>query len=116
MMVDDCSTAVRHENENDQTSMEDRAPCEIEKQTPGANKYININTPLQLGGRSNSDITFPDNVLQEGLNGCIKNLMHNGEVGIQSISSGSFYSRDYRISRVVGCLLPTVFEWSIFMC
>ncbi len=79
-MVDECRAAVVQENENDQTFEEDRAPCEVERSTPGENKYLNVNSPLQLGGRSNPVVSFPKNVLPVGFDGCIKNLIHDGEV------------------------------------
>ena len=81
MVVDDCKAATIEENEYDQTFDEDRAPCEVERTTPGENKFINVNTPLQLGGRSNTNIEFPDSVSDIGFDGCIKNLIHDGEVG-----------------------------------
>ena len=81
MVVDDCKAATIEENEYDQTFDEDRAPCEVERTTPGENKFVNVNTPLQLGGRSNTNIEFPDSVSDKGFYGCIKNLIHDGEVG-----------------------------------
>ncbi len=80
MVVDDCRAATVEENEYDQSLSEDRAPCEIQRLTPGENKYINVNTPLQLGGRSNPDIPFPSEVTTQGFDGCIKNLIHDGLV------------------------------------
>lgn len=85
MVVDQCKSAVIYENENDQTSIEDRAPCEAIADTEGDNMYLNVNSPLQLGGRSNPFITKPDNVLMQGFHGCIKNLIHNGEVCLPSL-------------------------------
>ncbi len=82
MVVDQCKSAVIYENENDQTSIEDREPCEVVEVTNGDNIYINVNTPLQLGGRSNPFIAFPENVILQGFDGCVKNLMHNGEVSL----------------------------------
>jgi len=60
--------------------VEDKRACEARGETPGDKVLININAPLQLGGRSNLKIGYPQNVLKNGFNGCIKNLIHNGEV------------------------------------
>ena len=38
------------------------------------------NTPLQLGGRSNPNIDFPMAVTDVHFDGCIKNLIHDGQV------------------------------------
>ena len=80
MVVDDCKSATIEEDEYDQTFDEDRAACEIERTTPGENIFINVNTPLQLGGRSNPNVEFPVDVRDVGFDGCIKNLIHDGEV------------------------------------
>lgn len=85
MVVDRCEITSVMENENVQTSVEDRRACEASSETPGENKYINVNTPLQLGGRSNIKVKYPPNVHKEGFHGCIKNFIHNGEVGIDSV-------------------------------
>ena len=87
MVVDSCASAVINENENVQTSSEDRRPCEAISVTPGDNKYININTPLQLGGISDLKNDFVKKILASGahgFSGCIKNVIHNGEVSNES--------------------------------
>ena len=83
-MVDGCKKATIVESEHTQHSTEDRRACEVQGATPGENKYLNLNTPLQLGGIADSSIgalqmALPAEVF--GFNGCIKNLIHNGEVG-----------------------------------
>ena len=92
MVVDDCKAATIEENEYDQTFDEDRAPCEVERTTPGENKFVNVNTPLQLGGRSNTNIEFPDSVTDTGFDGCVKNLIHDGEVGVQILIHNSLFT------------------------
>lgn len=79
-MVDQCEQAVVNENESDQTLEEDRRPCETMRETPGDSKYININTPLQLGGRANPGLSYPPDISAEGFDGCVKNLIHNGQL------------------------------------
>lgn len=80
LVVDRCESAIIRENENSQTSQEDRRPCEAQGETPGHNKYINVNTPLELGGRSNPYVSYPRDVPEKGFDGCIKNVIHDGEV------------------------------------
>lgn len=81
-MVDHCKVAGMVESEGSQPSTEDRRACEAVSETPGENKYINVNTPLQLGGRLNPKAKFPQNVIKDGFNGCIKNLIHDGRVSV----------------------------------
>ena len=97
MVVDRCESAVIEENENTQSSSEDRRPCESEQMTPGPNKYVNVHTPLQLGGRAKKDLTYPRNVQDQGFTGCIKNVIHNGEVSVTktSLCQGIHYIRTY---------------------
>jgi hypothetical protein len=80
LVVDRCEAASIAENDAAQTSVEDRRACEAASETPGEGKYINVNTPLQLGGRSNPRTKSPQHVAKDGFSGCIKNLIHNGEV------------------------------------
>jgi len=80
LVVDSCEVAGIVESDTEQTSMEDRRACEAVSETPGEGRYLSISTPLQLGGRSNADITYPPNIARDGFSGCIKNLIHNGQV------------------------------------
>ena len=79
-MVDRCKSAVTVESETGRTSSQDRRPCEVVAQTPGISTLVSVNAPLQLGGRSNVKVKYPDNVVRDGFDGCIKNLYHNGQV------------------------------------
>ena len=80
MMVDLCKDAAVSENERDQTMEEDRRPCETERETPGIHKYINVNTPLQLGGRANPGLNYPPEISTQGFDGCVRNLVHDGQL------------------------------------
>jgi len=80
LVVDGCDVAGIEESDTAQTSTEDRRACEAVSETPGEGRYLSISSPLQLGGRSNSDIAYPQNVARDGFHGCIKNLVHNGQV------------------------------------
>ena len=79
-MVDRCKSAVVMESETGRTSSQDRRACEVLSQTPGHSTLVSVNAPLQLGGRSDVKVKYPDNVIRDGFDGCIKNLYHNGEV------------------------------------
>jgi len=81
LVVDGCDVAGIAESDTAQTSTEDRRACEAVSETPGQGRYLSISTPLQLGGRSEAKISsYPQNVARHGFSGCIKNLVHNGEV------------------------------------
>ncbi|XP_013408639.1 neural-cadherin isoform X2 [Lingula anatina] len=77
VVVDNCENAQVVENDGN-TSTEDTRLCAAEGETPGENKFINVNLPLQLGGRQNPN--FPAEVTSGGFDGCVKNLIHNGEL------------------------------------
>ncbi|CAG2215988.1 unnamed protein product [Mytilus edulis] len=57
----------------------DRKSCEISGKTLGRNKYLNVNTVLQMGGRY-SVPAFPTGITNHRFNGCIRNFYHNGEL------------------------------------
>ena len=59
--------------------VEDRSPCEMTKSTPGENKFLNINGPLQLGGRYTTP-NLPAGITTNKFDGCVRNLKHNKEV------------------------------------
>lgn len=80
MVVDQCRDSVIDERENAPHSMEDRRHCESVGETKGPNKYLNVNTPLQLGGIADHTLRHPANLPRHGFSGCIKNLVHDGEV------------------------------------
>ncbi|XP_074646658.1 neural-cadherin-like [Tubulanus polymorphus] len=90
MMLDYCSLAALLPRSSGQPM--DTKPCEVTFKTPGQNQFINVDQPLQLGGRQN--VNFPQNIANIGFNGCIKNLMVNGElydlhIGQAGLQSGS---------------------------
>lgn len=57
----------------------DRSPCEVSGETPGENLFLNVNTMLQLGGRY-IEPSIPDTVTPHRFKGCVRNLVHNGQV------------------------------------
>ena len=95
MVVDRC--AVADVKEDNQESTEDRRACEISRATPNENMFLNVHTPLQLGGRhlpkgpKARAPAHPQKVNDVGFKGCIKNLMHNGQVWNFFSSQFGFY-------------------------
>ncbi|XP_070575711.1 neural-cadherin-like isoform X2 [Ptychodera flava] len=74
-MIDRCKTAVV--DESDSSSTIDTSSCKATGTTPGDNKFLNTNMPLQLGGViEDSDYTYPDdfNYAENSFDGCIKNF------------------------------------------
>jgi len=97
LVVDGCDVAGIEESDTVETSAEDRRACEAVSETPGEGRYLSSSSPLQLGGRSNSKIKYPQNVARDGFNGCIKNFVHNGKV-LNSQSSSVFLAFLYLYS------------------
>ncbi|RWS06307.1 Pt1-cadherin-like protein [Dinothrombium tinctorium] len=96
LVVDHCDGMAIDQNRNI-----DKSRCENRTQIPLFNEYLNLNTPLQLGGMvvvlKNDlylDLSFkwkytPTKI---GFTGCIKNLVHNGyiyDLGSPGISTNS---------------------------
>ena len=79
-MIDRCEAATVTETDIDHSSTEDRRACESVAETPGDGRMLNVNGPLQLGGKSNTRTKYPNGLLRDGFNGCIKNFFHNGQV------------------------------------
>ena len=59
--------------------VDDRSICEVTGSTPGENLFLNVNAPLQLGGRYTVP-NLPSGISTAKFNGCVKNLKHNKEV------------------------------------
>ena len=78
MIVDHCDNAIVEEEIN--STETDRSMCEVRKQSSGERYMLGVNTPLELGGRSNPDVNYPDNLEKRGLDGCVKNVQQNGVV------------------------------------
>jgi len=89
-VVDRCESAVIVESETEQTSSQDRRSCEVISQTPGHSTLVSVNAPLQLGGRSHVKVKYPDDVVPDGFDGCIKNLYHNGQVSWWTLLTTQF--------------------------
>ena len=77
MVVDHCSLAFF--NETIDESIEDRSSCDFQGTVPGV-MYLLAPMPVQLGGRISPPASYPARLSSTGFVGCIKNLVHNGEV------------------------------------
>ena len=98
MVIDLCDSSaatVRGIDTSDEEaawSEEDRRACEAVGETPGDAVDIDVAVPLQLGGRMRPDALYPRGVTRHGFRGCIKNLVHNGQVRTRVASSAVFPS------------------------
>jgi len=77
LIVDHCSSAVL--DETIERSVEDRSGCDFKAVVPGE-KFLLAPMPVQLGGRVSAPARYPSGLTDSGFDGCIKNLIHNGEV------------------------------------
>lgn len=80
MMVDNCRDA-KFEEDTERPSA-NRSMCEQRANIKQFNEFLNVNSPLQLGGIFNRDISghFPNwrnKHTRKGFKGCIRNLVHN---------------------------------------
>ncbi|ELU14775.1 hypothetical protein CAPTEDRAFT_226653 [Capitella teleta] len=78
LVADHCSVA--EVTETIDNSIEDRAACEDEGSFTGEQFLFNMHTPLELGGRSVGGVNYPSGIPSAGFDGCVKNLMYNGNV------------------------------------
>ncbi|XP_014664051.1 PREDICTED: neural-cadherin-like [Priapulus caudatus] len=58
----------------------DQSSCMATGMMPGRNKFLNVNTPLQLGGISNTDVGQPKMKFEKSFTGCIKNVVQDGRM------------------------------------
>ena len=56
LVVDRCEVTTTSDRSEDYSLTEDRRACEASSEIVGDKKYLNINAPLQLGGRANSKL------------------------------------------------------------
>ncbi len=78
LVVDHCENSEVDENIANSTA--DRSMCEDMGMSDGENYLLNVLTPLELGGRLNSEVNFPNTIISSRFNGCMKNLYWNGKV------------------------------------
>ena len=84
MVIDLCDSSAATvrgiDSEEEAPWSEDRRACEAVGETPGDAVDVDVAVPLQLGGRMRPDALYPRGVTRHGFRGCIKNLVHNGQV------------------------------------
>lgn len=83
MVVDHCKTAEVTEYEEGSLPDFDTTNCMATGKIPVFNEYLNVNTPLQLGGVFREKFDYTHRKWQympigTGFDGCIRNLRHNG--------------------------------------
>lgn len=79
LTIDDCLEG--QVPDPDMSEVADRTRCQSSGVTPGENRFLNMATLLELGGRYRSDAWWPSEIPPHGMyKGCVKNLKHNGEV------------------------------------
>jgi len=83
MIVDHCSSAVL--DETIASSIEDRSRCDFTETVPG-DMVLLAPMPVQLGGRISPRTRYPPGLTSVGFVGCMKNLIHNGEVRLIPMS------------------------------
>ncbi|XP_071958459.1 neural-cadherin-like [Antedon mediterranea] len=81
LVVDHCLSAKSTISEVGSVSTIDDSSCRITGTVTGTSRLLNVNTPLQLGGRATSgwdysSVTFSNT----GFDGCIRNLIQDGKL------------------------------------
>lgn len=87
LVVDNCRSADISELEDGSHPEFDDSSCQAQGTIPPFNEYLNINSPLQIGGRYVQDFDPTHYHWQyapygKGFDGCIKNVYHNSKVTI----------------------------------
>ena len=85
MVLDLCRYAPIQEPEHGATAVFDTTSCEVKGIVPPFNEYLDVNSPLQIGGISHAALDpaqFRWNHLPhgKGFSGCIRNFIHNSKV------------------------------------
>lgn len=88
MILDRCVSATIMELEDGSVPQFDGSTCLIKGTIPPFNEYLNLNTPLQLGGRYIQDFDPTQYQWQavpygKSFDGCIRNIYVNGMASIQ---------------------------------
>ncbi|XP_076325233.1 neural cadherin isoform X1 [Tachypleus tridentatus] len=89
--VDDC---IHAEITDSETPKFDSSGCEGHGTIPPFNEFLNVNSPLQIGGVHHKilNFTWQYQHTREGFEGCIRNVFHNSEMfdlGSPGSSDGS---------------------------
>ncbi|XP_049790107.1 neural-cadherin-like [Schistocerca nitens] len=85
LVVDYCKSAVMAETEDDAIPRFDDSSCKVQGKVPLFNEYLNVNTPLQIGGL-HIELFQPQQYnwnympTLTGFSGCIRNVFYNGQI------------------------------------
>ncbi|XP_067135660.1 neural-cadherin-like isoform X2 [Centruroides vittatus] len=80
IVIDNCKQAKLEDSDPPKI---DRSLCEKIETIPPFNEFLNVNTPLQIGGVHHkllTDYTWEHRHTRVGFDGCIKNFIHNSEM------------------------------------
>ena len=77
MVVDHCRSSIVAETM--EATATERQVCESHGYAMGADHFLTVNTPLELGGRA-KPANYPPGLAGNSFNGCMKNLWINGQV------------------------------------
>lgn len=85
LVVDYCKSADISEMEDGSTPEIDLSSCQAEGTIPLFNQFLNLNTPLQIGGLHMENIDpiqlhWQYMPIGKGFDGCIKNVIHNSKL------------------------------------
>jgi len=85
MVVDFCKAAVVMEHEDGTPTEFDDSGCQVEGKVPPFNEYLNVNTPLQIGGMAAEQFDpqqyrWSHTPLGKPFDGCIRNVVHNSKL------------------------------------
>lgn len=84
MVVDYCKSAEISEGDDGMSPEIDDSSCQAKSKVKPFNEYLNVNTPLQIGGlyREKFDYIHPRwqfLPIGEFFDGCVRNIKHNGQ-------------------------------------
>lgn len=96
LIVDRCKSADISELEDGTPPEFDGSSCQAIGTIPPFNEYLNLNTPLQIGGRYIQDFDptlfhWQAMPYAKGFDGCIRNIYLNGKVSTPSSYKCSCY-------------------------
>lgn len=97
MMIDHCTEAKY--NETGDFPIADRSNCESKAMIKPFSEFLNLNSPLQVGGVFHREVDnyfaphWRHKHIRDGFRGCIRNLIHNSRIYDLGSPGGSYDSR-----------------------
>ena len=86
LIVDHCESSIVDESINGTSEI--RTSCESSHTYINGDQFLlNVNTPLEVGGKSTS---YPGGITTTGFNGCLKNLRYNDKVISSFVRDNNF--------------------------